>query len=335
VILDVLPRLGEALGREQDDMVDRKKANPQQRGPEPDQFSELGDLQMTHPGRVLYPDDGITKLDLVAYYAAIADWILPHVVDRPLSVVRCPSGLDGKCFFQKHPVRGMPEAIARAALDDTGEEEYLFIRDLRGLVSLVQFTVLELHPWGAKVDRPERPDRMVFDLDPHESVPWASIVAAAHHCRERLDDLGLASFVKTTGGKGLHVVVPLLRRHSWSDVKTFSLGVAQSLMTDRPQQYTTNISKAARTGKILIDVNRNHRGATSVAAYSTRARSGAPVSLPLAWAELTAHTHPDPYHVGTVPARLATLKADPWADLPLLRQSITARMKRHVAAGKR
>jgi bifunctional non-homologous end joining protein LigD len=295
----------------------------------------LGDLQMTHPGRVLYPDDGITKLDLAAYYAAIADWILPHVVDRPLSLVRCPRGLDGKCFFQKHPVRGMPEAIARAALDDTDEEEHLFIRDLRGLVSLVQFSVLELHPWGAKVDRPDRPDRMVFDLDPHESVPWASVVAGAHHCRERLDDLGLASFVKTTGGKGLHVVVPLLRRHSWSDVKQFSLGVAQSLMADRPQQYTTNISKRARAGKILIDVNRNHRGATSVAAYSTRARSGAPVSVPLGWEELTPLARPDQYHLGTVPTRLATLKADPWADLPLIRQSITARRKRQMAAGKR
>jgi bifunctional non-homologous end joining protein LigD len=204
------------------------------------------------------------------------------------------------------------------------------IHDAAGLVSLVQFGVLEIHIWGARADDVERPDRLVFDLDPDPSVEWKRVVAAARMLRGRLQDWGLESFVKTTGGKGLHVVLPIRRQDLWGVMKQFSHGFVDLIVADSPDDFTANMSKAARRGKIYIDFQRNERGATWIAPYSTRSRTGAPVSVPLEWEELSARVRGDHFTVKNVPARLQKLKRDPWEGIDKLRQSITAKLKKAV-----
>jgi bifunctional non-homologous end joining protein LigD len=287
--------------------------------------SRQSPLQLTHPERILYPDIGLTKLGLANYYIEIANWILPHVVDRPLSLVRCPDGqAAGKCFYQKHVGVGTPKALGCVPIEEkNGLEEYVFVQDIGGLLALVQMSVLEIHPWGARRDNVERPDRLTIDLDPGPDVPWDRVVDAAFSARDLLAELGLESFVKTTGGKGLHVVMPLApRRADWDETKRFCKHVAGLLADKAPKLYTINMAKAARKGKIFVDYLRNDRGATAVVAYSTRARSGAPVSTPLAWDELSAAIRSDHFNVTNLPARLASLKRDPWADIDDIRQSI-------------
>jgi bifunctional non-homologous end joining protein LigD len=283
-------------------------------------------IEITHPERVLFAETGLTKLGLAHYYAQVAEWILPHIVDRPLSLVRCPEGhAAGKCFYQKHAGPGTPKQLGRVMIEESdGPEEYVYVRDLASLLSLVQMSVLEIHPWGAKRDNVERPDRLTIDLDPAPDVPWARVVEAAFAVRELLDkEYGLASFVKTTGGKGLHVVLPVSpRRYDWDAVKEFCKAVATRLAQSAPSQYTTNMAKAARKGRIFVDYLRNDRGATAVCAYSTRAKPGAPVSTPLAWDELSSAIRSDHFHVANLPARLASLKRDPWAGIEELRQGI-------------
>jgi bifunctional non-homologous end joining protein LigD len=232
-------------------------------------------------------------------------------------------------FFQKHATPGTPEAIRRVHLR-ADKTDYLAIDDLAGLVSLVQMGVLEIHPWGSRVDRPEKPDRMIFDLDPGPGVEWAAVIAAVRGIRTVLDELGLASFVKTTGGKGLHVVVPLDRRHSWDEVGAFSKAVAKRISAASPGRFTLSMAKAARQGRIYLDFLRNARGATAVAAYSTRAHDDATVSVPLAWEELSPHIGPDHFTVRNVGSRLAGLESDPWAELDDVRQAITAAMRKQV-----
>jgi bifunctional non-homologous end joining protein LigD len=281
-------------------------------------------VSLTHPERVLFPDSGLTKLGLANYYAQIAEWILPHVKDRPLSLVRCPEGqAAGKCFYQKHVGAGTPKSLGRVSIQEKeGPEEYVYVSDVEGLVGLVQISVLEIHPWGARRDNVERPDRLTFDLDPGPRISWEQIVEAALAMRELLSEHGLESLVKTTGGKGLHVVVPLApRRHDWDDAKRFCKHAAGILADRAPKKYTITMAKAARQGKIFVDYLRNDRGATAVAAYSTRARPGAPVSTPLAWNELTAISGSDHFRVENLPARLGSLKRDPWEKIDELRQS--------------
>jgi len=282
-------------------------------------------FQLTHPERVLYPDTGLTKLGLANYYIEIADWILPHVAARPLNLVRCPDGqAAGKCFYQKHAGAGTPKTLGRVPIEEKDSpEEYVFVQDIEGLLALVQMSVLEIHPWGARRDNVERPDRLTIDLDPGSDVPWDRVVDAAFAARDVLAKLGLESFVKTTGGQGLHVVVPLApRRADWDEAKRFCKHVAGLLADQAPKHYTINMAKAARKGKIFVDYLRNDRGATAVAAYSTRARPRAPVSAPLAWDELSAAVRSDHFSVANLPARLASLKRDPWAKIDEIRQSI-------------
>lgn len=294
-------------------------------------LDELSDVRLTTPQKVLYPDVGLTKLDLVRYYVQIADWILPHVIDRPLSLVRCPEGQLKECFFQKHAGPETPKAVQRIKIQSGDEtDEDLYIRDLPGLVSLVQVSTLEIHVWGARVDNPERPDRMVVDFDPDEAVPFVRVIEAAYRVRERLRDAGLTSFVKTTGGKGLHVVVPLERRQTWDELKEVSQRLAQGMAEDYPQSYTANMSKRARSGKIYIDYARNNRGATAVAPYSTRARPGAPVATPVAWDELTPNLRPDAFTVLNLADRLSGLSADPWGDMARVRQALTATIRKKL-----
>src|SRR5262249_19452936 len=269
-----------------------------------------------HADRVLWPEVEVTKIELARYYVTAADWILPHVAGRPLAVVRGPRGHVGTTFFQKHLAPGMPAPLRSVRISgDDGEQDHIVIDDVAGLVGLVQMDVLEIHVWGARADQVERPDRMVLDLDPDESVAWPLVVEAARAARLRLEHLGLESFVKTTGGKGLHVVVPLARRHDWREMKSFSRAVAADLARRLPDAFTINSAKAARKGKIYLDYLRNSRGATAVAAYSARGRPGATVSVPLTWGELDAGLWPADWTVRTVPERLATLPADPWAGM--------------------
>lgn len=268
---------------------------------------------LTNPDRVLYPEQGLTKRGLATYYHAVAEWILPHVAGRPLSLVRCPRGRRKTCFYQKHVAQGMPSAIRGVEIREArGTGVYVSIDDVDGLVALVQIGALELHAWGSRVDDVERPDRMVFDLDPSPAVAWSSVVAGAHELRERLGVVHLESFVRLTGGKGLHVVVPLEGRPEWDRVKRFSRGLARELATDEPERYVTTAAKADRVGKIFVDYLRNTRGATSVASYSTRARRGAPVATPVRWDELTPAVAPDRYSVWSLRRRLAALASDPW-----------------------
>jgi bifunctional non-homologous end joining protein LigD len=281
-------------------------------------------VRLTHPERVLYPEQGITKLDLARHYERVAEWMLPHVVDRPLTLVRCPQGRAKQCFYQKHASESVPSGLRVVEIMEKrkGLAPYYTLRDLSGTISLVQIGVLEVHVWGSRADRMEKPDRLVFDLDPGEGVPWARVVEAAHQLRARLAALDLDAFLKTTGGKGLHLVVPIERRHGWDEVEAFARAVANDLIREEPGRYLTSVSKAERSGRILIDVLRNARGSTWVAPYSTRARPGAPVSMPLEWDELSERLHSDAFSVSNVPARLTRRRVDPWRELSSLRQRL-------------
>jgi bifunctional non-homologous end joining protein LigD len=270
-------------------------------------------VPLTHPDRVLWSDVGVTKQGLAEFYAEIWKWISPYVVGRPLALVRCPSGVDGGCFFQKHAWAGSGEHILRSRDPESGEE-LLAIKDLRGLISLVQASVLEIHVWGAKLADLERPDGITFDLDPDAEVAWPDVAAAALEVRDRLKEEGLGSFLKTTGGKGLHVYAPLKPAADWDAVKEFAHKLARSMAADSPQKYLATASKKARRGRIFIDYLRNGRGATAVAAYSTRARPGASVSTPLAWEELGPEMRSDRFTIANLLHRLAHLD-DPWRDL--------------------
>ena len=288
-------------------------------------------VQLTHPDRVLYPELALTKLDLARYYAAVRDWALPQLAHRPLTLVRSPSGRGGKSFYQKHLAAGVPEAIGHFDIaGDDGIKPHPVVEDLAGLIGLVQMGVLEIHPWGATVETLETPDRVTFDLDPDEGLPWARVTEAAIAVRQALLTIGLEAFVKTTGGKGLHVVVPLLPELGWDPVKAFSKWVADQLAAQSPQAFTTNQAKRARQGRIYIDYLRNGRGATAIGAYSPRARPGAPVSTPLVWAEVEQGVRPEVFTVASVPARLVALKTDPWGEIGKTRQSINAAVRRHI-----
>jgi bifunctional non-homologous end joining protein LigD len=296
---------------------------------------QVAGVRLTHPGRVLYPEQAITKLALARYYESIADWVLPQVADRPLSLVRCPEGRREQCFYQKHVGAGIPEEVKRVRIRESGggTAAYPYVDDLPGLVALSQLGVLEIHPWGARVGRLDRPDRLVLDLDPAPGVAWARVVEAALTARAILTDLGLVSFLKTTGGKGLHVVVPLRPEAGWDPLQALGEGIGAEMVRRAPDRYTINPFKSARRGRIFIDYLRNIRGATAVGAYSARARAGAPVSTPLGWTEVSGKIRPDDLTVLTVPKRLSTLRKDPWADFFSVDQAITARMAGALAPG--
>ncbi|MBW7851503.1 MAG: DNA ligase D [Rhodospirillales bacterium] len=297
-----------------------------------DRQAKLEAAHLTHPDRVLWPRQGVTKRGLAAYYIEVAEWMLPHVVERAITLVRCPQGRHEECFYQRHATAGMPDSIGRVAV--AGEKQpYLFVRDLDGLLALVQVGVLEIHTWGSRVDKPEAPDRLVFDLDPAPDVAWPRVVEAAREVRARLEDLGLRSFVKTTGGKGLHVVVPIDRGPGWDEIKAFTKAVSEALEADSPRRYTANMSKAKRNGRIYVDFLRNQWTATFIAPFSTRAKPGAPVAVPLSWEELDAGLHSDHFNVETILRRLAGLGDDPWAEMAEVRQTITAAARRNLGLG--
>ncbi|MBY2905357.1 DNA polymerase domain-containing protein [Rhizobium leguminosarum] len=275
------------------------------------------DVSLTHPDRLYWPDEGVTKQALADYYAAVWPFMAPYVVNRPLALLRLPDGIKGhQRFFQKHAWKGMNPHIEEIAdPQDADGEKLLRIGDFNGLVALVQSAVLEIHPWGATADNWERPDMVTMDLDPGEDVTWSAVIAAALELKSRLEARGLAAFVKTSGGKGLHVVTPLAPKAGWAEVKDFAHSLAESMSADAPDKYLATATKAKRGGHIYIDYLRNGRGNTAVAAYSTRARSGAPVSMPLDWSELNEVSGPAAFTLANVPQRLETRPKDhPWGN---------------------
>ena len=290
----------------------------------------VGGVRITHPERVLFDEMGITKEALARYYESVAEWMLPELNERPLSLVRCPQGPGEGCFYQKNIDEKFSAEIERVPVELGGGGVYAAASSIGAVVSLVQMGVIELHVWGATTKDLSKPDRMVFDLDPDPSVPWREVMAGAHLVRKRLEELGLESFLKTSGGKGLHVVVPLARRHEWDEVRDFSRALAESIAADDPGGFTAKMAKKDRTKKIFIDYFRNSEGATAVAAYSVRARSGAPVSTPLHWDELAGRMKPEQFNVNTVPRRMQTLQADPWKTFRRTSQTLTVGMKRKL-----
>lgn len=279
----------------------------------------------SHPERVVFPDSGITKRQVFDYYRAMARWLLPEIEGRPLSVVRCPQGAGRPCFFQKHHTPGM-ERVDVVPLEEEGgaRADYLVVHDEAGLLELAQFNAIEFHPWGAHAQAPELADCVVFDLDPGPDVAWSRVVAAARQVRTLLRALGLASYVRTSGGKGLHVVVPLKPACPWPRVKDFAHAFAESMAAADPLAYVATATKKFRKGRIFIDYLRNGRGATSVASFSLRAREGAPVAMPLRWEELGRLKGGDAYTLASAPRRMARLGAHPWGDYARRKQDLTA-----------
>ena len=285
------------------------------------------EIVITHPDRVVFPDDGIRKQEVADYYRAIAPWLLPEIAGRPLSVVRCPQGAGRPCFFQKHHGQGMRQVDSVRLREESGEqEEYLVVHDEAGLMELVPFNALEFHPWGAKADAPDLADRLVFDLDPGPDVPWKDVVAAARTVRARLEELHLESWLRTSGGKGLHVVVPLRPACPWEQVKAFAHGFADALAASEPLKFLATSSKRLRKGRVFVDYLRNSRGATSVASFSLRARPGAPVAMPMRWAELGRLKSAAQFTLRNTPARVRRLRSHPWDGIDDVEQDLSGIM---------
>jgi bifunctional non-homologous end joining protein LigD len=272
----------------------------------------LAGVKLTHPERLLEENARVTKRDLAEYYAKVAPFMLPHLVGRPLSLVRCPEGTAGKCFFMKHAAFATPDLRRVTIQEKEDKGDYLIVDTASGLVGLAQMSVLEIHTWNSVDSTLEMPDRVVFDFDPGPDAAWEDVVDGALRVKERLEQIGCAAFLKTTGGKGLHVVVPLRPIASWDECKVFSQLVSESVVTSAPKRFTTAMRKAGRERMVLIDYFRNHRGSTSVSVFSTRARPGIPVSVPIAWDELATFRPGRPFTMASTLERLLSRTPDPW-----------------------
>lgn len=294
------------------------------------QAGTAAEVRLTHPEREVFPGSGVTKQDVADYYSAVAPLLLQDIAARPLSVLRCPDGAAGTCFFQKHAGRGWGDHVRPVAVrEKQGVQAYIAIDDATGLLQLVQMNVLEFHPWGALAKDQAHADRLVFDLDPHESVSWAKVKAAARTVREVLQGVGLKAFLRTSGGKGLHVVVPLSPPVAWSQAKRFAEDVADTLAAERPQSFVSTASKQQREGRIFIDWLRNARGATSVASYSLRARAGAPVAMPLEWSELARLRSSDAFTLRNALRKIRSRRQDPWRELYGIEQTLPRSARKH------
>jgi bifunctional non-homologous end joining protein LigD len=269
---------------------------------------------LTSPDRLVYPDLGITKQQVADYYRAVAPHLLPELVRRPLTLVRCPDGAAGTCFFQKHHADAFGPNVHAFALreKDGGRARYVYVDDVAGVLDLVQMNVLELHLWGSRIDDLEHPDRLIFDLDPGPGVGWKQLVAAAREVRARLSTMGLESFARLSGGKGVHVVLPIRPGPTWDDAKEFCERVADSMAEQAPDRYVASASKALREGLVFVDWLRNTRGATSVASWSLRARPDAGVAVPVSWTELGRAGRGAAYPLARARRRAAGKHADPW-----------------------
>jgi bifunctional non-homologous end joining protein LigD len=283
--------------------------------------------RLTHPDRVLWPRAGFTKQALADYYTSIWDLIAPNITGRPLALLRCPAGVDRGCFFQRHHWQGAAPQIQ--VIDDPEEGEPLIgIANLDGLIALVQASALEIHPWGSKAKALDRPDRLIFDLDPGDNTGWDDLVAAALEVRARLADDKLESFVKTSGGKGLHVVAPVAPRAGWDEAKDYCRTIAEAMAHDSPDRFIATMAKRERAGRIFVDYLRNGRGSTAVAAYSTRARPEAGIAMPLDWGELDAIGSADHFTLANASRRLNGLGSDPWRAIDTTKQRLPAKRSR-------
>jgi len=273
---------------------------------------KVAHVTITHPGRILWPDAGITKLELAQYYAAIAPRLLAYAGERPMSLVRCPRGPGKQCFFQRHPGEGMAAHVHSVAIAGRGDgKPFIYVSDDEGLVSLVQMGTIELHVWNATVGNVKKPDQLIFDLDPAEDIEWPAVKSAARDLRDALEELGLVSFLKTTGGKGLHVVVPFASGPTWADAKRFARSFSEKLAKAEPDRFTINNRKDVRAGHIFLDYLRNDETASAVAAYSVRARPGAPVSLPIDWKDLARLKSGDAFKIKDALRQ----RKDPWTGM--------------------
>ena len=289
-------------------------------------------VKLSHPDKVLWPKTAGTpafaKKDLYDYYDKAAARILPHVIERPLSIVRAPDGIDGQKFFQRHVMEGIGNM---APVKVKGEAKpYMSIEGKDGLLQLAQIAALEFHPWGSKRGDPETPERLIFDLDPAPGMEFERVVDAAKQLRERLRACGLAPFLKTTGGKGLHVVTPIAgtskRPATWEDARRFAADLCAGMEADEPDRYTTNMRKAARTNKVFLDYLRNAKSATAVAPWSPRARPSATVAVPIPWSKATAKLDPHRYTLASAAAFLRA--ADPWKEMGQAARALDAAAKR-------
>lgn len=288
----------------------------------------LGKLKMTipisNPNKILYPNVNINKLDVANYYKKIAAWILPYISKRPLTIVRCPEGQQGECFYQRHLNEIAVNGIYPINLKNgkPSEKPYFYIKESVGLMTLSQLDVLEIHPWGSRIDKLEKPDLITFDLDPGLDVEWQEVIETAFFIKESLQQINLTCFIKTTGSKGLHIVIPIRRQYSWEKVKLFAHTFVDYLAMRNPDLIVTNMNKTKRKGKVFVDYLRNQRGATSIAPYSTRIRENAAVATPLAWDEVSVRIKSDHFTIKTLPQRLQRLKCDPWRDFLSLKQQL-------------
>ncbi|MFZ6695562.1 DNA ligase D [Stenotrophomonas acidaminiphila] len=279
--------------------------------------------KLSSPTKVLFPESRITKQDVWDYYLAVADHLLPEIVGRPLSIIRCPAGIERPCFFQKHLTAGLERVDTVKLKEESGANaNYLVVEDLPGLMELVQFNALEFHPWGSHANEPDRADRVVFDLDPGEGVPFSEIKKAATDIRKLLEQLELESFLRVSGGKGLHVVVPLNPGCDWDLTKRFAHGFADALARSEPDRFLSTATKSKRNKRIFVDYLRNGRGATAVASYSMRGRAGAPVAMPLAWRELSKLTKANAFTIKDVQAKLKRRRKDPWEGIDRVKQNL-------------
>jgi bifunctional non-homologous end joining protein LigD len=282
-------------------------------------------VRLTSPNRAVLPDETVTKGRLVAYYDAVAQRMLPHIERRALSLVRVPHG--SKPFFQKHDSGGFPDVMQHIdiKLKESDDESHFYVTDLAGLVGGVQMSTLEFHIWGSRIDTLEQPDRIIFDIDPDEGLDFGNVRDAARHIRDVLKrDWNLASFPMVTGGKGIHVIAPLTPRAQWPEVKAFCHHFADQLAETEPDQFTSNIRKEKRKGRMFVDYLRNERGATAVSPYSTRARPGIPCAVPVAWDELDGIRHANAFSIETAADKAK--ERDPWPDYFRLDQAITEEM---------
>ncbi len=316
----------DASGKKSPSATDRAAAGTRAPSKPAARSNLVAGITISHPERVLFKEGNITKLDLAHYYEAAAPRMLQHAARHPVSLLRCPGGDIAHCFFQKHAGDGFPEEIAQVPIrESSGEtESYMAITDLKSLVAAVQMGTLEFHIWGAAADKLERPDRIIFDLDPDDAIDFEEVKQAAEELRDVLAAVGLQSVPMVTGGKGVHVIVPLAPKAGWDEVKTFARALSQRLADARPDRYVTTMSKAKRKGRIFIDWLRNERGATAVAPYSTRARKGGPVATPVTWTELAALDAANAFTIPVVLQRLA--ETDPWAEMREWKQSLTDRI---------
>lgn len=304
---------------------------PQRLKPRLIQDGDLAAIRLTNPEREIFPGSAVTKLDLALYYARVGDWMLPELLNRPLSLIRCPSGAQKDCFYQRHAFHGLPPGVGRIELaEEEGRGAYIYVQEPRGFLGLAQFGAIEFHLWGCRVEDPEHPDRLILDLDPAEGLSWPSICDAAEAVRAKLEALGLAPFLRTTGGKGLHLVMALQPGHDWALVKGFAQAIAQQMAAEAPALFTANMAKRARAGRVYLDYLRNGRGATAIASYSLRARPSFPASAPIGWNELRTLPGGDAFTRENMVNRLESLVSDPWEGLLSSAVRITQSMRRAV-----